>query len=159
MFMRLRGHTCTYCQSINEAHYKRHYDIAEQLRTVYESCDEVDWTIIPFEPEAEERGGIREPGDNSDGHDEVARSLTPEDTPSSKRERKDAKRLARAASRSKVITQDEIRYIDSVVHSSEGISSNDNDGPRNLEEVEEIEKQLRVSIQACRLTAQTRSMY
>jgi hypothetical protein len=157
MFMRLRGHTCTYCQSINEAHYKRHHDIAEQLRAVYESCGEVDWTIVPSEPEAEERGRMREPGDGE--HDEVDRSLTPEDTPSSKRERKDAKRLARAASRSKVITQDEIRYIDSVVHSSEGISSNDNDGPRNPEEVEEIEKQLRVSIQACCFTAQTRSMY
>jgi hypothetical protein len=157
MFMRLRGHTCTYCQSIDEAHYKRHHDIAEQLRAVYESCGEVDWTIVPSEPEAEERGRMREPGDGE--HDEVDRSLTPEDTPSSKRERKDAKRLARAASRSKVITQDEIRYIDSVVHSSEGISSNDNDGPRNPEEVEEIEKQLRVSIQACCFTAQTRSMY
>jgi hypothetical protein len=157
MFMRLRGHTCTYCQSIDEAHYKRHHDIAEQLRAVYESCGEVDWTIVPSEPEAEERGRMREPGDGE--HDEVDRSLTPEDTPSSKRERKDAKRLARAASRSKVITQDEIRYIDSVVHSSEGISSNDNDGPRNPEEVEEIEKQLRVSIQACWLMAQTRSMY
>jgi hypothetical protein len=145
MFMRLRGHTCTYCQSIDEAHYKRHHDIAEQLRAVYESCGEVDWTIVPCEPEVEERGRVREPGDSSGGQ-EVDRSVTPEDTPSSKRERKDAKRLARAATRSRVVTQDEIRYIDSVVHSSEGISSNDNEGPRNPEEVEEIERQLRVSI-------------
>jgi hypothetical protein len=146
MFMRLRGHTCTYCQSINEAHYKRHHDIAEQLRAVYESCGDVDWTIVPYEPEAEERGRAREPGDSSGGQEEVDRSITPEDTPSSKRERKDAKRLARAATRSRVVTQDEIRYIDSIVHSSEGISSNENEGPRNPEEVEDIERQLRVSV-------------
>ena len=149
MFMRLRGHTCTYCQSIDEVHYKRHHDIAEQLRTVYESCSEAEWTIIPVDPDVEERGRAREPGDSPGGHDELDRSLTPEDTPASKRERKDAKRLARAASRSRVITQEEIRYIDSVVHSSEGISGSDNDGPRNPEEVEEIEKQLRVSDWCC----------
>jgi hypothetical protein len=67
--------------------------------------------------------------------------------------------LARAASRSRVITQEEIRYIDSVVHSSEGISSNDNEGPRNPEEIEEIEKQLRVSSQAGAVKALTGSKY
>jgi predicted RNA-binding protein Jag len=143
MFMRLRGHTCTFCLSIDEAHYKRHHDIAEHLRSVYESCGEVDWNIIPLEPEAENRGRAREPGDSSGGSEEADRSITPEDTPSSKRERKDAKRLARAASRSRVVTQDEIRYIDSILHSAEGISGNENDGPRNPEEVEEIERQLR----------------
>ncbi|KAG9193093.1 hypothetical protein G6011_03128 [Alternaria panax] len=129
MFMRLRGHTCKYCMGIDEHHYKRHHDIAERLRTVYESCGEVDWSIVPDEPEPEERGRTREPSG--------------EDTPSSKRERKDAKRLVRAASRSRVITQEEIRYIDSVVHSAEGITCNDADGPRSPEEVEEIERQLR----------------
>jgi hypothetical protein len=116
---------------IDEQHYKRHHDIAECLRAVYESCGEVHWNIVPDEPEPEECGRASEPGD--------------EDTPSSKRERKDAKRLARAASRSRVITQEEIRYIDSIVHSVEGITGNDADGPRNPEEVEEIERQLRVS--------------
>ncbi|KAI4705497.1 hypothetical protein J4E81_000379 [Alternaria sp. BMP 2799] len=130
MFMRLRGHTCKYCMGIDEQHYKRHHDIAERLRAVYESCGEIDWNIVPDESELEERGTARDLGD--------------EDTPSSKRERKDAKRLARAASRSRVITQEEIRYIDSVVHSAEGITSNDADGPRNPEEIEEIERQLRV---------------
>jgi hypothetical protein len=149
MFMRLRAHTCTYCLSIDEAHYKRHHDIAEHLRGVYESCGEVEWSIIPAEPEARDRGRAREPGDSSGGSGDLDRSITPEDTPSSKRERKDAKRLARAASRSRVITQDEIRYIDSILHSAEGISSNDNDGPRNPEDVEEIERQLRVSARLC----------
>ncbi|KAF1944313.1 hypothetical protein EJ02DRAFT_398438 [Clathrospora elynae] len=147
MFMRLRAHTCRYCQDIDEAHYKRHHEIAEQLRGVYESYGEVDWSIIPSEPEAEVRGRAREPGDSLVDSGEPDSSLMPDDTPSSKRERKDAKRLARAASRSRVITQDEIRYIDSILHSAEGISSSDTDGPRNPEEVEEIERQLRYHAQ------------
>ncbi|KAL1798968.1 hypothetical protein ACET3X_003005 [Alternaria dauci] len=133
MFMRLRGHTCKYCMTIDEQHHKRHHDIAERLRAVYEGCGEVDWNIVPDESEPEERGREREPDDDDDN----------DDTPSSKRERKDAKRLARAASRSRIITQAEIRYIDSVVHSTQSITSNDADGPRNPEEVEEIERQLR----------------
>lgn len=116
---------------IDEQHYRRHHDIAERLRAVYESCGEVDWNIVPDEFGPEERGRVREPGD--------------EDTPLSKRERKDAKRLVRAASRSRVITLEDIGYIDSVVHSAEGTTSNDADGPRNPEEVDEIERQLRVS--------------
>ncbi|CAN9084217.1 unnamed protein product [Alternaria alternata] len=129
IFMRLRGHTCKYCMEIDEQHYRRHHDIAERLRAVYESCGEVDWNIVPDEFGPEERGRVREPGDV--------------DTPLSKRERKDAKRLVRAASRSRVITLEEIRYIDSVVHSAEGTTSNDADGPRDPEEVDEIERQLR----------------
>jgi hypothetical protein len=117
---------------IDEKHYKRHHDIAERLRAVYESCGEVDWNIVPDERELEERGRAREPSD--------------EDKPSSKRERKDVKRLARTASRSSVLTQDEIRYIDSIVHAPEGITSNDANGPRNPEEIEEIERQLRVRL-------------
>jgi hypothetical protein len=117
--------------TIDEQHYRRHHDIAERLRAVYESCGEADWNIAPDEFGPEERGRVREPGDG--------------DTALSKRERKDAKRLVRAASRSRVITLEEIGYIDSVVHSAEGTTSNDADGPRNPEEVDEIERQLRVS--------------
>lgn len=129
--MRLRGHTCKYCMTVDEQHYRRHHDIVERLRAVYESCGEADWNIAPDEFGPEERGRVREPGDG--------------DTALSKRERKDAKRLVRAASRSRVITLEEIGYIDSVVHSAEGTTSNDADGPRNPEEVDEIERQLRVS--------------
>ncbi|RAR01485.1 duf323 domain-containing protein [Stemphylium lycopersici] len=143
MFMRLRGHTCTYCMAIDEAHYKRHHDIAEQLRAVYESCGEVDGTIIPSEQDFEDRGRTRGPDNNQGGKFQTGRSITPGDAPSSKRQRKDAKNLARAASRSRVVTQEEIRYVDSVVHSADGITSNDADGPRNTEEIDEIEKQLR----------------
>lgn len=141
MFMRLRAHTCQYCLSIEEAHYKRHVDIAEQLRSVYESCSELDWGIVPSE--GDERGRCREPGDSSADGEETDRSLTPEDTPASKRERKNAKRLARAASRSKNITQCEIQYIDSVIHSADGTTSNEDNGPRNPDEIDEIEQHLR----------------
>lgn len=143
--MRLRGHTCAHCISIDEAHYKRHHDIAEQLRAVYESCGEIDWSIIPSAPDADKRGRSKEPGDALGTAESQDIQLNPEDVPSSKRERKDAKRLARAASRSRVITQEEIKHMDSVIHSAQGLTSNDADGPRNAEEVEDIERQLRVS--------------
>ncbi|KAL6165268.1 hypothetical protein ACJQWK_08506 [Exserohilum turcicum] len=142
MFMRLRGHTCQYCLSIDEAHYKRHQDIAEQLRALYESCSEVDWNIVPSEPDTALRGRRREFDRNADSSVEVEHRVIG-DTLSSKRERKEAKRLARAASRPRVITQEEIRYVDSVIHSADGITSNDTDGPRNAEELDEIERQLR----------------
>ncbi|KAF1831096.1 hypothetical protein BDW02DRAFT_601128 [Decorospora gaudefroyi] len=86
MFIRGRGHSCIYCRSINEAHYKRHHKIAEQLRAVYDGSGESDWSLIPSDPET---------------------SLTPEEAPSSKREKKDAKSLAKAATRSRFVTQDE----------------------------------------------------
>ncbi|KAH9881763.1 hypothetical protein J1614_000934 [Plenodomus biglobosus] len=145
MFMRLRSHTCTYCLTIEEAHYKRHTDIADKVRGLYESCGELDWTIIPSEPY--ERGRARVTGDrraiSKDGGSDP--SPTSEDTPTSKREKKDAKNLARAASRSRVITLDEVQYVDSVIHLTEGV--NDNDGPRNPEEIEEIERHLRYHAQ------------
>lgn len=71
------------------------------------------------------------------------RSLTPEETPTSKRERKDAKCLARAASRTKVVTHEEIRYVDSVLHSSEGVTTGDGASPANMEEMQLIEEHLR----------------
>ncbi|KAI8942341.1 hypothetical protein NX059_000419 [Plenodomus lindquistii] len=136
MFMRLRGHTCTYCLTIEEAHYKRHIDIAEKVRGLYESCGQFDWTIIPSEPG---HGRIASKDDDSDP------SPASENTPTSKREKKDAKCLARAASRSRIITQEEIHYVDSVLHLADG--ANDGDGPRNPEEIEEIERHLRYHAQ------------
>ena len=141
--MRLRGHTCAPCLSINEVHYRRHHDIAEKLRAVYEICGEITWGIIPSDNDSRERakecGDIPEADENQDPNYDYG------DTPTSKREKKEAKRLARAASRSKVITQYEITYIDRIMHSSHGLPSNDSDVPYNAEEVEEIERQLRVS--------------
>ncbi|KAF2129678.1 hypothetical protein P153DRAFT_423203 [Dothidotthia symphoricarpi CBS 119687] len=141
MFMRGRGHICHYCHTIDEAHYTRHHKIAEQLRGVYESCSEGNWNIVPSENDECERG--RESDARSADSKEIDHSPTPGDTLSSKRDRKDAKRLARAASRSRVITQEEIRYVDSVLHSAEGVSGSEADGPCNPEEIDEIEKHLR----------------
>lgn len=80
---------------------------------------------------------------NLDERDEIDRSLTPEDVSSSKRDRKDAKCLARAANRARVIHGEEISYIDAVIHSAEGLSGADSDGPCNAEELEEIERHLK----------------
>ena len=143
--MRLRAHTCAHCSSINEAHYKRHHDIAEQLRAVYESSGEINWSIVPSGSDNDDRGRTKERGGSLESDENQDFNNDPADMPASKRERKDAKRLARAASRSKVITQEEIRHIDNTIHSSEGLTSNDADGPRNAQEVEDIEAQLRVS--------------
>lgn len=145
MFMRLRGHTCTYCLTIEEAHYKRHIEIAEKVRGLYESCGEIDWTLIPSE--TCERGRARIPGKrqivSNDGESDP--SPTSDDTPTSRREKKNAKNLARAASRSRMITQEEAKYIDSVLHLADGV--NDSEGPCNPEEIEEIERHLRYHAQ------------
>ncbi|KAH5535154.1 hypothetical protein HBI27_173950 [Parastagonospora nodorum] len=141
MFMRNKSHTCHYCRTIDEAHRRRHKRIAEGIRDVYESCGLEDWTIAPAEPE--ERGRIRghDPGE-TDGDDQE-RSVSTEDTAvTSKREKKDAKALARAASRTRFISQEEINHVDSVIHSAEGFAVGD-DGPHNTEEMDEIERHLK----------------
>jgi hypothetical protein len=142
MFMRLRSHTCTYCRTIDEAHHRRHKKIAEHVRDVYESCGLVDWTIIPSE-KSDERGRGRDPKPGLVDSEEMQHDLTPGDTPASKRMRKDVKCLARAASRIRVIGHEEIAYIDSVLHSAEGVSSSDGNGPCNAEEMEEIARHLK----------------
>lgn len=141
MFMRGRGHICHYCHTIDEAHYTRHHNIAEQLHSIYESCGEGDWPIVPSDSVDCERG--REVDTRLANSRESNHGLALDDTLSSKRDKKDAKRLARAASRSRVITQEEIRYIDSVLHFAEGVFGSENDGPRNTDEIDEIEKHLR----------------
>ena len=122
-------------------HYKRHHELVTQLRSIYESCGEVDWTIVPVEPGDPRRG--RSSNSPPATGEPSNRSLTPEETPTSKRERKDAKCLARAASRAKVVTQEEIRYLDSVLHSVDGVSTGDDAGPANPEEMQLIEEHLR----------------
>ncbi|KAF3043997.1 hypothetical protein E8E12_005444 [Didymella heteroderae] len=141
MFMRNRAHICNYCCTIDEAHYKRHRDLVEQLRSIYESCGEADWTIVPVEP-GDPRWSRSSDAQTSEG-ETSDRSITPEETPASKRERKDAKCLARAANRTKVATQEEIKYVDSVLHSSEGVANGDGASPANVEEVWLIEEHLR----------------
>ncbi|KAJ4334699.1 hypothetical protein N0V95_009100 [Ascochyta clinopodiicola] len=140
MFMRNRAHMCNYCSTIDEAHYKRHHELVVQLRSIYENCGEVDGTIVPAEPGDPRRGRSVDP---LPGDSKPDSGLTPEETPVSKRERKDVKCLFRAASRAKVVTQEEIKYVDSVLHNTEGISSNDLADPANLENLQLIEAHLR----------------
>ncbi|KAJ8112033.1 hypothetical protein OPT61_g5508 [Boeremia exigua] len=129
MFMRNRAHICNYCSAIDEAHYKRHHELVTQLRNIYEGCGETDWTVVPAEP--------------GDSRDTTTNSLPPEETPVSKRDRKDAKCLVRAAGRARVVTQEEIRYVDSILHSAEGVSGGDGGSPANPEEMQLIEEHLR----------------
>ena len=96
---------------------------------------------MPMEPGDPRRGRSF---DTQTTHSECSdRSLTPEETTASKRERKDAKCLARAASRTKVVTHEEIQHIDSVIHSSEGLANGDGASPANVEEMQLIEQHLR----------------
>jgi hypothetical protein len=128
-------HDLTICR-----HYKRHHELVEHLRAIYESC-ELDWTILPAEPgdpDGERAFDASSPIIESDHQ-----SIPPEETTASKRERKDAKCLARAASRARVVTQDEIKYVDSVLHSTENTSNNDSADPANVEEMQLIESHLR----------------
>jgi hypothetical protein len=140
MFMRLRSHTCHYCRTIDEAHDRHHKKIAGQMRDVYDSCG-VDWTIVP--PENEERGRPRAYDTGLAGHDDTDCDAIPEDIPLSKRERKDAKCLARAASRNRVISREEIEHVDAVIHSAEGVSNGDSTGPSSIDELDEIERHLK----------------
>lgn len=51
--------------------------------------------------------------------------------------------MTRAANRTKVVTLEEIEYVDSVIHSSEGVASGDGFSPANVEEMQLIEQHLR----------------
>jgi hypothetical protein len=96
--------------------------LAERLYDIYEAAGQADWKIVPAPPEPLIR---KYP----------AKKI---ETPTSKRERKKKKCLAKAASRPSVVTQDEIQYIKSVIHTTSISSSNH--VPSNLEEVEDIER-------------------
>lgn len=135
MFMRNRGHTCDMCIQIDEHHYKRHLEICQQIRTIYELCGE-DWPIIP---EDEDRRGRSRSG-SPDEFESDSRSPPP-GAPLKKKDKKELKRQVRAASRTKVITQEDIKYLESVLHPA--ASSTDTNNPNNSEEIEEIERHLK----------------
>lgn len=126
---------------IARRHYKRHHEIAVQLHTIYESSGELEWSIVPAEPGDPKRGRPidQHPVSNESG----PCSLRPDETPTSKRERKNAKCLARAANRAKLVTQEEIRYVESVLHAAESSNSGEGVDPANLEELQLIETHLR----------------
>jgi hypothetical protein len=138
--MRNRGHTCDMCMHIDEHHYKRHREMCELIRSIYESCDE-EWPLIPDDEEPRGRSATR----CSDAFDSDDRSSTSGDLPLKKRDRKEQKRQIRAASRTKVVTQEDISYIDSVLHPT-AIEMGP-ETPANPEEIEEIEQHLKYNAQ------------
>ncbi|KAL1597939.1 hypothetical protein SLS60_008427 [Paraconiothyrium brasiliense] len=150
MFMRNRGHTCDMCMHIDEHHYKRHHEMCEQIRGIYEACGE-DWPIIPEDEDDQGRAMFRDT--DTRGSDDLS-NTSGDVVPLKKRERKEHKRQMRAASRSKVVTQDDIRYIDSVLHPAASQAANGN--PDNPEEIEEIEQHLKYNAQ-CYNDGQKRS--
>jgi hypothetical protein len=159
MFMRNKSHNCKYCRTIDEAYRRRHRKIAEVLRDVYESCGLEDWIIIPSEPEGRGRPRGQDPGPYED--DDTGRMPSTEDTTASKREKKDAKALARAASRSRLISQEEIAHVNSTLHGADGPSDENSGkitGPRNKEEMEEIERHLKYNAHVYNTQADRRAL-
>jgi hypothetical protein len=149
--MRNRAHMCAMCSGVDEAHHKRHQDMAERLRNIYKSCGE-DWSIIPSdEPE---RGRPRGRESEEEGNEEEDRSSTSGGAHAKKKDKKEQKRLIRAASRRRVITLEEIQHIESVLHPAS--TNGDAEGPRNPEEIEEIERHLRYNAQVYNTGAKRR---
>ncbi|KAL5426545.1 hypothetical protein PMIN04_001860 [Paraphaeosphaeria minitans] len=140
MFMRNRGHTCDICSHIDEHHYKRHFEICEQVRSVYESCGE-QWPLVPEDEEDRGRPMARNP----DAFDNDGRSLTSGDAPMRKRDRKEQKRQVRAASRSKVVSHEDVKYMDSVLHPA--ATQEGTEIPANPDEIEDIEQHLKYNAQ------------
>jgi len=150
--MRNRAHMCAMCNGADEAHHKRHQDVAERLRSIYESCGE-DWPIIPAdEPERGRASRRKSECDDDDGE----RLSTSRGAHAKKKDKKEQKRLTRAASRRRVITLEEIKYIESVLHPAS--THGDAEGPHNPEEVDEIERHLRYNAQVYNMGAKRRVM-
>ena len=97
-------------------------EICQKLRAIYEINGEDGW--------------LAGANDGRDGKD----SRQPDDGngPLTKKQKKEAKKLEKAVNRPKVLTQTEIEYVGSIIH----LSSCDVGGvePRNMDEVEEVEK-------------------
>ena len=124
------------CLHTDEHHHKRHVELCQQIRSIYDSCGE-DWPIAPQEEEDRGRTTLRE-------SDAVHRNQLPSastDTLVTKKAKKERRRQARAASRSKVTTQEDIIHVSSVVHSADPQEVNAN--PSNPAEIEEIEQHLK----------------
>jgi hypothetical protein len=126
---------CAACVGGDKAHHKRHLDICEQLRLVYELNGEYP-SLIP---------AVEGPRDHDNAKptdaDDQSRNSSVDSLPITKKMRKDARKLSKAAGRSKVITYDEIEYVGSILHLLS--STVGADGPDNMTEVEKIEKHLR----------------
>lgn len=151
LFMRNRGHTCDACKVIEEAHFKRHQNIAELLRKIRDVCG-VQGNLCP--------GELRDQGAHQrDTNGTAAPPSSPSDTASppnekescntTKKEKKEAKRLEKAASRARFLTDQEYRYIDEVLHPRAQVTGDSTPEPMNIEEVQEIERNLRFNASTC----------
>jgi hypothetical protein len=151
LFMRNRGHTCDSCKIIEEAHYKRHQNIAELLRKIREVCGVAGCLIIEVPRSA---GDTASQGPRSASPPDAAIPSPPdgkekENGNATKREKKEAKRLEKAASRTRFLTDQEYRYINEVLHPKAQVASDSSPEPMNLEEVHEIERNLRFNASTC----------
>ncbi|KAF2492217.1 hypothetical protein BU16DRAFT_542126 [Lophium mytilinum] len=136
-----RSHQCAACISQDETHLNRHREIAENTRSIYESCG---W-YISLIPSRKTPIPARPPP----GHDRTKKQNQSESLPLGtvvtkvkKQDRKFAKKAERAANRRKVLTSAEIDYIGDVLHPNKHGDDVD-EGPSNDEEIEEIERNLR----------------
>ncbi|KAF1955821.1 hypothetical protein CC80DRAFT_505134 [Byssothecium circinans] len=144
MFMRNKSHTCAMCNTADDAHSKRHNEIADRLRAIYDLCGEEEWPIVPADAEPERgRGRTRE--DDALGHDDDRSSASTGGWNMSKKERKELKRLERAASRPRFVTLEDRIHIGLVLHATD--RRDNTDGPDTTEQVAEIEKHLRYNAQ------------
>jgi hypothetical protein len=132
--MRNRGHTCDACTVINEAHHKRHQKIALILREIRELCGVAGGLVREIRNTT-----TSAPDPDIGGLPSGENGLS-----TTRKEKKEAKRLEKAAGRAKVITLQEYYYIDEVLHPPvETRDPGSHPDPMNLEEVQEIEKNLR----------------
>ncbi|KAF2703650.1 hypothetical protein K504DRAFT_463380 [Pleomassaria siparia CBS 279.74] len=144
LFMRNRAHMCASCNGADEAHHKRHAEICEKLRRIFELNDE-DISLLPTldlprGPRERGQDDVRPPDD--DTRSWPTDSIPADGIPVTRKQKKDAKKLAKVASRPKVIKQEEIEHIGSIIHHSFAAAEG-SDGPVNFAEIEEIEKHLR----------------
>jgi hypothetical protein len=117
--------------------------------------------IIRSEPEGRGRPRGQDPGPYEDDDDTGRMPSTEGTTTASKREKKDAKALARAASRSRLISQEEIAHVESILHGADGPSDENSGkltGPRNKEEMEEIERHLKYNAHVYNTQADRRAL-
>lgn len=161
LFMRNRGHTCDSCKIIEEAHYKRHQNIAELLRKIREVCG-VAGSFIEVPRSS---GGDTASQSSRSASSPDAESPSPsngkekESGNSTKREKKELKRLEKAANRTRFLTDQEYRHINEVLHPKAQLTSDSTPEPMNLEEVHEIERNLRFNASTCyRRTVHTEEM-
>jgi len=131
---------CAPCNGADEAHYKRHVEICEKLRPVYEINGIDSSSALANGAPHDQRDDRRDQNSARPPDEDDGRSIF-DSMAFTKKQRKEAKRLEKAVTRPKVITQAEVENIGSIIHlSSHGVGSMD---PANMDEVEEIEKYLR----------------